>query len=136
MNIPVSLALGSVRTPEFPVISQNYSIVVQVERHLPLDKMRCMMGMTNNRFERESCGSDDPLLRADWNVSSDGQIISRGTSPTDDHGMYPAGFLIKGLGYFSGKSGKRYVVELNFTKDGSALNVGKPRLIIILVKYL
>lgn len=135
IDMPVSLAVGTVRTHEFPVISENYSITLQAERRFPLPEMICMMGMTNNHFDREPCSADDPLLRADWTVWSAGQLVSGGSSPLEDHGAYPAHFLLKGLGVFHGESGKKYVVELKFTKDGSALNEANPHLIVILVRY-
>jgi hypothetical protein len=33
-----------------------------------------------------------------------------------------------------GESGKKYVVEVKFTKDGTPLNVANPHLIVILVR--
>ena len=50
VDIPVSLAVGSVRTPEFSPPSSWYWIMVQVEKPLPFNQMQCMMGVTTNRF--------------------------------------------------------------------------------------
>ena len=35
IDMPVSLAIGTVRTPEFPVIHEAYFIMIQAERRLP-----------------------------------------------------------------------------------------------------
>ncbi len=46
VDMPVSLGVGTVRTPEFSTVAQWYDILVQVEKPLPLLEMRCMMGVT------------------------------------------------------------------------------------------
>lgn len=40
----------------------------------------------------------------------------------------------KDLGHFVGEKNKKYVLEITFTKDGSALNVTNPHLIVIMSK--
>src|SRR5271157_4447523 len=79
--MPVSLAVGTVRTPEFPVISKWYSILVQVEKPLPFMQMVCMMGVTPSPLDLKYCGSNDPLLRADWTVWEGEHVVARGSIP-------------------------------------------------------
>ena len=39
--------------------------------------------------------------------------------------------MFKFLGSFVGELGKKYVVEVKFTKDGTPLNIANPHLIVI-----
>ena len=68
VDMPVSLAIGTVRTPEFAPPAHWYWIMLQLEKPLPFQQMQCMMGVTANPFESKNCTSNDPLLRADWTV--------------------------------------------------------------------
>src|ERR1700680_1056895 len=45
LGMPVSLAVGTVRTPEFSVGGNWYWIMIQVEKPLPFMQMECMMGV-------------------------------------------------------------------------------------------
>lgn len=68
--MPISLAAGRVRTPEFPVKkhSQWYDIMLQVEKPLPFRRMECMVGATSGGLDKKDCERDDPIVRADWTV--------------------------------------------------------------------
>ena len=80
--MPVSLAAGRVRTPEFPVKkhSQWYDIMLQFEKPLPFRRMKCMVGVTSG-FDKKDCEKDDPIVRADWTVWEDGRIVEWGSVP-------------------------------------------------------
>jgi hypothetical protein len=125
VDIPVSLAEGTVRTPEFsPPKSGWHWIMIQVEKPLPFYQEGCMMGALS------SCSSDHPLLQADWTAWQDGQVVLSGSSkPGVD--MYWNDFMFKFIGDFPALVGKKYVVEVKFTKDGTPLNVANPHLIIV-----
>jgi hypothetical protein len=129
--MPVSLAVGTVRTPEFPVIFEDYDIIIQADRSLPVSQMICMMGATSNPFELKKCSSDDPLLRADWTVWNEGHIVARGSNSRSGGSSIAKDQIWKLLGSFAGEAGKKYVVEVKFTKDGTQLNVANPHLIVI-----
>ena len=131
VDIPVSLAVGTVRTPEFSPATHWYWIMVQVEKPLPFDQMRCMMGVTTNSFDSKNCTSDDPLLRADWTVLEDGQVVKSGSSTTRADASYTKENIFKFIGSFPALAGKKYVVEVKFTKDGTPLNVANPHLIVV-----
>src|SRR5436305_15116155 len=68
VDMPVSLAIGTARTPEFSAAPEWYDIMVQVEKPLPFRQMQCMMGVTTGPLAAKECSTDDPLLRADWTV--------------------------------------------------------------------
>lgn len=131
VDMPVSLAIGTVRTSEFSVISQGYDIMVQVEKPLPFMQMTCMMGVVGGPLDLKYCSSDDPLLRADWAVLDGDRIVDMGSIPDRCACKFEDKYIYKFLGNFAGEAGKKYVVEVRFTKDGTPLNVANPRLIVI-----
>jgi len=133
VDIPVSLAVGTVRTPAFPVVSEWYDIMVQVERpsSAELDKMICMMGIVSGPIDLQYCSSDDPLLRADWTILDGDHAVDKGSTPTRCACIFEDKHLYKFIGSFPGDAGKKYVVEVKFTKDGTRLNVANPHLIVI-----
>ena len=105
--------------------------MVQVEKPLPFEQMMCMMGVTSSPLDLKSCTSEDPLLRADWTVWSEGQIVSSGLSTTEADAAFTKENIFKFLGKFPAEVGKKYLLEVKFTKDGRPLNVAKPHLIVI-----
>jgi len=129
--MPVSLAVGTIRTPEFSAVSQWYDILVQVEKPLPFQQMTCMMGVVAGPLDLKYCSSDDPLLRADWTVRDGEHIVDHGSIPDRCACNFESKYIYKLLGSFSGEAGKKYTVEVKFTKDGTPLNVANPRLIVI-----
>jgi hypothetical protein len=131
LDIPVSLAAGSVRTPEFPVVGQWYDIMVQVEKPLPFLQMQCMMGVTASPLVSKDCGANDPLLQAQWTVWDGDHIVDKGSNPTRCACKFENKYIFKFLGSFVGERGKKYLVEVKFTKDGTPLNVANPHLIVI-----
>jgi hypothetical protein len=59
VDMPASLALGTVRTPEFLAAAHWYDIVIQVEKSLPFQQMQCMTGTTTGPLESDNCNSAD-----------------------------------------------------------------------------
>ena len=131
LDMPVSLAAGTVRTPEFSVGGHGYWIMIQVEKPLPFMQMECMMGVTAGPLESKDCSSNDPLLRADWTVWDEGHLVASGSSTTQADAKYTNKYIFKFLGSFAGEAGKKYVMEVKFTKDGTPLNIANPHLIIV-----
>lgn len=131
VDMPISLAVGSVRTPEFSVISQWYDIMVQVEKPLPFLEMQCMMGVTSGLHDPKDCSGNDPLLRAEWTVWDGEQLVDKGSIPNRCACKFEDKHIYKFLGSFAGEAGKKYVVEVKFTNDGTRLNVANPHLIVI-----
>jgi hypothetical protein len=131
VDMPVSLAVGAVRTPEFAPVTHWYWIMIQVEKPLPFLDMVCMMGVTGGPLDKKKCNSDDPLLRADWTVSEGDRIVAQGSEPDLCACAFTKDNIFKFIGSFPALSGKKYVVEVKFTKDGTPLNVANPHLIVI-----
>jgi hypothetical protein len=131
VDIPVSLVVGSVRTPEFAPTSSWYWILVEVEKPLPTKQMACMMAVADDSPESwKECPLGDRLLRADWIISEDGKVASSGSSTTHADGKYTTDNIFKFLGKFPALSGHKYVLEVKFTKDGTPLNVANAHLIV------
>jgi hypothetical protein len=130
VDMPVSLAVGTVQTPEFPVDSHWYWIMIQVEKPLPFNQMRCMMGTVSGPWESRYCNSDDPLLRADWTVWDGEHVLYRGSLPDECACMFTNKYIFRFLGKFPGEAGRHYVVKVTFTKDGTPLNIANPHLIV------
>ena len=130
VDLPVSLAVGTVQTPEFPVDSHWYWILIQVEEPLPFNQMRCMMGAVGGPWDSSYCSSDDPLLRADWTVWDGEQVLYHGSLPDHGSSMFTNKYIFRFLGKFPGEAGRKYVVKVTFTKDGTPLNVASPHLIV------
>jgi hypothetical protein len=133
VDMPVSLAVGTVRTPEFLVKHQPYLVMIRAEKRLPLADMDCMMGLTTGPLDSTNCDKE-PLLQADWTVWDNGQIVQRGKAYRRDGGGWAKDSIDKYLGNFVGEGKKKYVLEVRFTKDGSALNVTNPRLVVMMTK--
>lgn len=129
----ISLAAGRVRTPEFPVEkhSQWYDIMLQVERPLPFLRMQCMVGVTTGPLDTQHCDRDDPILRANWTVWENKHIVDWGSIPDGCGCIFTDKNIFKLIGSFPLEAGKKYVVQVRFTKDGTPLNVAKPHLIVI-----
>jgi hypothetical protein len=131
VDIPVSLAVGTVRTPEFSPPSSWYWILVQVEKPLPTEKIGCMMAVDNDSPQSwKACPLSDRLLRADWTVWEDGKMSSSGSSTTHAAGIYERDNIFKFLGKFPALTGRKYQLEVKFTEDGTPLNVANPHLIV------
>jgi hypothetical protein len=131
--MPISLAAGRVRTPEFPVKkhSQWYDIMLQVEKPLPFSRMECMVGATTDGLDRKDCEKDDPIVRADWTVWEDGRIVEWGSMRDCCGSKFTNENIYEQIGSFPLEAGKNYVVQVHFIKDGSPLNIANPHLIVI-----
>lgn len=130
VDMPVSLAVGTVRTSEFAPPAHWYSIMLQVEKPLPFQDMRCMTGANDGTDDFKNC-SKEPLIDAEWTVLSGEQIVSQGSSSGFGAAKFTKDNIFKFLGSFAAETGKKYVVEVKFTKDGTPLNVANPHLIVI-----
>lgn len=133
VDMPVSLAVGTVRTPEFPVKHQAYLIIIRAEKRLPFADMNCMLGLATP-LPDPNC-SQEPLLQADWKVWDNGRVVDYGSAHRrDGRGGWAEDSIDRYLGHFVGEAKKKYVLEVKFTKDGSALNVTNPHLIVMMTK--
>ncbi len=71
VNMPVSLAVGHVKTPEFKVIKDRYIILITAKvGMLPIAQQECMMGMSIGPFDPSKCDKDQVIqaIQANWTV--------------------------------------------------------------------
>jgi hypothetical protein len=61
--------------------------------------------------------------------------LDRGSSTTIAGAKFTKKYIFKFLGNFGSEAGKRYVLEVKFTKDGTPLNVANPHLIVVREGY-
>ena len=64
VSMPVSLAVGEVKTPEFRIYANKfYSINVEAKKHLPLEVLDCMLGISTGPLDSTNCHKGmQPLL--------------------------------------------------------------------------
>jgi hypothetical protein len=131
--IPVSLAEGTVRTPEFKVhLNGYYMIEVQAKKRLPLNRLDCMMGISLGPLDPNNCKEGvEPQLQAEWTLWSEDRIVDRGSSEDrKGSGGWAEDYVVRNIGSFKGESGKHYSLDVNFTRDGRALAVTDPHLVV------
>jgi hypothetical protein len=90
-----------------------------------------MTGATLGPLDAKDCKKNERVLQADWTVWEDGHLVRWGSIPDEDGGKWGGNDMIIQIGGFGPEPDKNYVVQLHFTKDGSALNVANPHLIVI-----
>lgn len=129
VDMPVSLAVGTVRTPEFIAKHRIYWIAIQSQWLLPTENLRCKMGF-GVVPPSDQCKSEI-VLDGNWRVLEGDRVVAQGAieriSPDFDAGK---DYLRRYIGKFNGESKHKYVVEVTLSEDGSSLNVTNPRLIV------
>ena len=131
IDIPVSLAKGTIKTKPFGSKSNDYYLILIRTRRgrLPLDEMDCMMGINWGPFSRYTCYRK-PLLQADWRVSDGDKTVAAGEAYDQGGGGSTDRTLERYLGHFTGQAGHKYTLEVQVTADGSPLNVTDPHLVV------
>jgi hypothetical protein len=125
--MPVSLAAGQLRTPEFQInVASAYTVCVAVNWPSGNDStpVRRMLGV-------EPFDSSPSVIGVSWRLSRGGQIVASGRSDGTTGaacGVYygPS----RNLGSFYAGTG-RYVLDMDVERDGSALNQWAPYLVVL-----
>jgi hypothetical protein len=134
--MPVSLEPGHVRTPRFH-INKDWPFEFRIEAKGRVDHHRlvCLMG-----FDIPSDNCTEPtVIRANWVLFDDGRLVAQGeTSRNLDLGGEGGGghsevTAFRRLGGFDLKKGHRYVLDVNFTQDGTILAVTDPHLAVVAI---
>lgn len=136
VNMPVSLKPGHVRTPRFH-INKDWPFEFRVAAKGRIDHHRliCLMG-----FDIPSDNCTEPtVIRANWTLSDDGESVAHGeTSRNLDLGGYEGDghsemTAFRRLGGSDLKRGHSYVLDVNFTGDGSLLAAADPHLAVVAI---
>lgn len=134
--MPVSLTEGTtVRTPEFLVKNIEYHIDIRVNRGLPFGQLTCMIGGNRHPSHCEMFHFN-LAIEAEWKVLDGEHIVAQGTAKGSNGDMaWSDSFMDRYLGVFDGEANKKYVVEVRFTRDGTALDKLNPRLIVRMIDF-
>jgi hypothetical protein len=129
VTVPLSMAAGEVITPEFKVnLDKYYVISIEADGNIENNDLSCMMGVSR----RPTWCNRESVIHANWRVMTDRQTVAEGSS--DDNksggGDYDdrKNTMERSIGAFKGSAGKKYVLYVDFVKDGRSLAMAKPRL--------
>jgi hypothetical protein len=131
VNMPISMSIGRVQTPFFKLNRDApYDIEIEVQKKIPFDVLNCLLGtaMAPTSTELTECPNQPSVVKIAWVLESEGQIVSTGSTDTYRRGAWGNYSVARELGYFQGKKGQRYVLNLEVLTDGTALLPGNPRL--------
>lgn len=127
VDMPISLAVGTVRTPAFTAKRKIYFISIESRWNLPAVVLRCKMGF-GVVPPSDHCKSEI-VLGGNWRVLEGQNVVAQGDieriSPNFDASK---DFLRRYIGEFHGEKKHQYVVEVTFAEDGSSLDVTNPQL--------
>jgi hypothetical protein len=132
VNIPISMAIGHIRTREFKTnMNAPYLIDVEVQKEkIPFDTLNCLLGMSMapRSSVLQECPDKPSVVRASWVLTSDGQTVAQGSSDDYRSGAWMNDSISRELGHFQSQNGRRYALDVDVLSDGSSLNLGNPRL--------
>jgi hypothetical protein len=133
VKIPISLAIGTVRTPVLIAKHDLYQISIQFQGPpAVMEKIRCKVGFDPYNVPiNNPCRAAEVLIEAKWRVLDGNSVVAQGavegfSKDFDGNSRY----IRRYIGDFQGEAKHEYVVEVTFTKDGSSLNVANPQLIV------
>jgi hypothetical protein len=130
LHFPVSLKLGEVKTPEFTTRDGVNAIEITARNVLAPADLSCMMGISEGAQDPANCDTE-PLVEASWKVWSGGRVVAEGSSRNmGKRGYFRGSFYGKYIGVFRASKNEKYSLEVDFTKDGSALAIAEPHLVI------
>lgn len=132
VDMPITLEKGTVLSPDFTVKHKQYIIKLQTDNSLPERQLQCMLGI-HHASQPDHC---DMLgfhlaVEAGWSLYADGQEVAHGTvQGRDENGEFSNHRTSRWIASFVGEKGKKYVLKITFKKDGTALRVANPHIIV------
>jgi biopolymer transport protein ExbD len=127
LYMPVSLAKGHIRSPEFKInLDAGFWIFVEIETKVDDEGVSCLTGYASDYCQKNGVRQ----LHASWTLSDRGRVVAR--SSTDGCTGSIGGMVTRGcyLGAFSVPAGNHFILDIDFTDDNSHFNGGNPRLAI------
>jgi hypothetical protein len=136
----LSLTPGHFRSPEFQGNKGLNVIDFQVLGRLATAKEFCLLGLQATDLPK--CAADS-VVDFVWTVWSEGKIVATGTSqphegrteallyssPIDHCGGLAS--INRSIGFFKGRKGQKFSIEVNVKRDGSELNIAYPTLSVV-----
>jgi hypothetical protein len=134
------LTPGHFRSPEFEGHKGLNYITLEILGRLATTKEFCLFGI--QAIDLPKCAVDS-VVDFEWTLRSEGKIVAAGTSHPHE-GNFEAsmyGGLInhcggtpsieRDVGFFEGRKGQKFSIEVNVKKDGSELNIAYPTLSVV-----
>ncbi len=119
VEMPISLAAGHVKTPEFSInLASKYEVQILVDHRADPIKIDCFLGVGYRDCK------DSPALDASWVLHQSGRTVAQGGANTARRVFWGG----EGIGTFFGETGRHYSVDLEIRRDSSDLNIASPRL--------
>jgi len=152
LTLPVSLAPGTIRTPEFTTdLDEGYEISLDFDQRSSVGNIECLLG--SPVIHPDACKAVPDLIDISWKVSRNERPIAEGDSSSTVGTLftYPkdaAQRIIGGarpkrlasvtytdviqriIGGFRAQKGQRYSLALVVKRDASALQQAHPRLVV------
>ncbi len=123
LDIPISLAPGHIRTPEFEINLQGeYWIYIDIERQFKPDVIDCLLGVGYG-----GCEDHPSIVRTSWRVTNAGREVARDHNPIIARAG-PYDRVGRTIGSFAADPSKHYVLDLDILANASELDGGHPRL--------
>jgi hypothetical protein len=134
IDMPVSMTIGHIRTPEFKVnLEALYLIEIGAEaKNIPSDTLFCLLGYKVDPHHRALCANTPSVVKGSWTLRSDGQIIASGSTEDENGGGEGGAVTDRGIarviGTFPSEKNRPYVLDVDVLTDGSQLAPGNPHL--------
>jgi len=74
------------------------------------------------------CRGQPSVVKASWALTSGGQVVAQGSTDKNKAGEWGDETIERNLGWFTGRNGRRYTLDLDILEDGTALAPCNPRL--------
>jgi hypothetical protein len=134
LSLPVSLASGTIRTPEFTtdIDHWDYEISTDFDTKAARQRMGCLIGGEANR---DRCNDIPNLIDISWELF-DGERIAFDGNSGDTSGMMeePGVRYERAIGTFKAQKGHHYTLVLHVKRDASELNSANPRVVVQILR--
>ena len=126
VDLPISFNTGQPVTAEFKLNFDGlYLVEIEAAKTVPLDTLHCLMGV---EADAAKCKDTPPAIGALWTLSSNGQVVRRGSSLELHSAPVQSDGVARVIGEFQGKTEQGYELQVTFTADGARLAEAHPRL--------
>jgi hypothetical protein len=104
VDMPVSMSTGHIRTSQFPInLEFVYRIEISADKNrIPAETLHCLLGY---KFLDSDCAHTPSVVQASWVLSSNGQVVARGSTDGPGGGAVTNDAIARVIGFFDGKRG-------------------------------
>lgn len=128
LDMPISLARGHIRSPEFKInLNAGFRVRVEVETEADDTGVTCLLGYTSDYCLKNGAGE----LQANWTLSDSGKIVAHGSTGSFLGWLPWRNTKARTLGSFEVPAGDHYVLDLDMPEDHSRFDADHPRLVIV-----